>query len=45
MKGTGKVHSVKQVPTLPVKDKTLKAPRNMANAFNNFLTITEKRNI
>jgi hypothetical protein len=29
-----------------VKDKKLKKPRNMANAFNNFLTtITEKQNI
>jgi hypothetical protein len=43
MKETGKVE---QVPTLPVKDKKLKEPRNMANVFNNFLTIiTEKRNI
>ena len=37
---------VEQVPTLQVKDKKLKERRNMAHAFNNFLTtITEKWNV
>jgi hypothetical protein len=37
---------LEQVPTLPVSDESLKDPRNMAKAFNNFfITITEKLNI
>jgi len=36
-KETGKVHSVKEVPTLLVNDEKLKDPTNVAIAFNNFL--------
>jgi hypothetical protein len=37
---------VEQVPSLLVKDKKLKNPTNVANAFNKFfITINEKLNI
>jgi len=46
MKRQEQVHSLEQVPTLPVNDEKLKDPRNMASTFNNFfITITEKLNI
>jgi hypothetical protein len=40
------VHSTDQTPTLLSKNEKLQNPKNMADAFSNFvLTVTEKLNI
>jgi hypothetical protein len=42
----GEVHSVDQVPSLPVYDAKSEDAKNMANVFNNFFaTVTEKLNM